>query len=165
MRKLSYFTIVALAISLVSVSCSKKEELNPIDQLDEGTMDGEFLSDSRETDPRWKFPLLTDVPEGEDPCVQGLTNCLSYCCVTPRVVSDFLGAIDAGEEKAFLSDSEILDEIGQGFKYYVQLLNDVRDGNKAVTYYEYQDGKRVMILYGPLDVSLSKFEAAQALSR
>lgn len=162
MKKFSYLSRLIVALLLVFSSCSKKVELEPINEKETGS--GELLLNSRETDPRWRAPLLTDVPVG-DPCVPGLSNCLSYCCVTPRVVSDFIIAIDAGNEKAFLADSEILEEIGQGFEYYEQLLKDVRDGNKAVMYYEYQDGKSVMMLYGPLDVSLSKFEAAQALSR
>lgn len=163
MKKLSFLTGLIVALLVVFTSCSKKVELDPIDENETGS--GELVANQKDTDPSWKFPLLTDVPEGQDPCTPGWEYCLSYCCVTRSVVSDFIGAIDAGEESVFLSDSEILEEIGQGFEYYEQLLKDVRDGNKAVMYYEYRDGKRVMMLYGPLDISLSKFEAAQALSR
>jgi hypothetical protein len=159
MRKLSYFTIVALASSIVLVSCSKKEEievqndLNATSQYEKSAI-GHI----------WKWPNDPFTGDDEPACIPGWSNCLEYCCVTPKTVSDFIAAIDSDNVRTFLNDMNVLIELGQGFEYYEQLLKDVRDGNKYVMYYRSQNGEKVMILYGDSDVNTSKFDAAQALS-
>ena len=159
MRKLSYFTIVALAFSVVLVSCSKKEEID-------------IQNDSTVTSPNeksdighiWKWPNDPFTGDNDKACIVGWGNCLEYCCVTPKTVSDFIASIDADDVRTYLTDMNVLIELGQGFEYYEQLLKNVRDGNKYVMYYRSQNGEKVMILYGDSYVNPSKFDAAQALS-
>lgn len=150
-----------LVIILTMLSCDKREELETANNANGSD---EFVHYQKDTDPRWKWPNNLDDPD-EPACIQGLSNCLEYCCVTPKTVSDFVDAIDAGTERTYLSDASILTELGQGFSLYENLLREVRDGTKHVIYYDSSDGVRVMILYGDQNVSVTKFDAAQALIR
>jgi hypothetical protein len=165
MRKLCYLTILALAVSFVLTSCSKKEEFDSSNN-EKHTItseSGEPISVNRDTDTRWKWPNIPFQDESEPGCIQGLANCLEFCCVTPKTVSDFIDAIDTGNVQSYLSDSDILKELGQDFEYYEQLLREVRDGSKDVIHYTSIEYGRVMILYGDGELSFERFEAAQAL--
>lgn len=157
-------TLLMIAIILISTSCSKTEELDFVDN-DNKEFNEPLAKHLGNT--KWKMPLLIPDPDNEhgDVCVEGIYNCLYYCCITPRTISDFIFAIDNEDVRSFLSDAEILNELGQGVKYYEQLLKDVRDGNKFVMYYEYRDRETVMLLYGSEDLSFTEYEAAQALIR
>lgn len=160
MRKLSYLTIAALAFSIVLVSCSKKEELELQNEVNEKELSAEKSAIGH----IWKWPNDPFTGDDDEACIVGWGNCLEFCCVTPKTVSDFIAAIDSDNVRTYLTDMNILMELGQGFEYYEQLLKDVRDGYKYVMYYRSQNGEKVMILYGDSYVNPSKFDAAQALS-
>lgn len=155
-------TLLILAILLISTSCSKTEELDFVEK--DETASNESVDKRAGAD---LIPLWLEDPENEqgDVCVTGPSNCTYFCCVRGSTISGFIDAIDSGQVSSFLTDPVILNELGQGFKYYEQLLTDVRDGKKFVKYYEYQHRETVMLLYGSEDLSQSNYEAAQALIR
>jgi len=159
MKNVKIISCVSVAIFIVLISCTKKEDYKP---HEESAGDVSIIH-QKTGDNTWKWPNIPFDSDDEPGCIQGWANCLEFCCVTPKIVADFVDAIDTGRERTFLSDEQILIELGQGFEYYEQLLKDVRDGSKSVIYYKSPEFDRIMLLYGDSDVSLERFEAAQAL--
>lgn len=149
-----------MAVLLISTLCHKTEELDSINEMKKKPESNVDSSNNRGPDQKWKWP---NIPFDDVACIPGWSNCLEFCCVTPRTVSGFINAIDSDNEQVFLSDSRTLIELSQGLEYYQNLLRDVRDEKKFVMYYYSQNRDRVMILYGEKEISTSNFEAAQAL--
>jgi hypothetical protein len=159
MKKIKIISFVSVAIFIVLISCTKKEDYQSL----EATVGDVTKIPQKSGDNTWKWPNIPFTGDDEPGCIQGWANCLEFCCVTPKIVADFVEAIDTGRERTFLSDTQILIELGQGFEYYEQLLEDVRDGSKSVIYYKSPEFDRIMLLYGDSVVSLERFEGAQAL--
>lgn len=158
MKKVTLLTNV-IFIVLIFGACTKSEELNSLNTKDSS----QIIISQRTAGPENKMPDL-DAGENDPACKDGNTYCVEVLLPTPDLAADFVNAIENGDEKDFLSDIDKLLEIAQGFEYYKDLLIDVRDGRTNVMAYKFPSQDRAIVLYGGSGLSLTNYEAAEALS-
>jgi len=159
MKKVTLLTNVIMIVLIVGTSCTKSEDLNSLNKKDSS----QVVISQRTAGHVYKIPNL-DAAENEPPCVPGNSNCHEVNLPTPDRAADFVDAIENGDVKVFLSDLDILLEIAQGNEYYKDLLMDVRDGRMDVISYQFPYQRTALVLYGRSGLSLTNYEAAQALS-
>lgn len=169
MKKLTMSLFTIALTSAVIVSCNKKE-LNDFPVKSKNKSSNETNVADRVGSIGlgvYKDPDYTAGP-GKPACKPGTTNCLEYCCVTPKTIQDFIDAIDGNQAglENFLSTEGVIDELSNSDDFYVEALTLVKQGAYEIMYYELPgDGSRVAFIFAENEVSLENNEGSLILNR